>query len=602
MEKKKKSFLNRFPFSLKPDLSQFEPATDEEKRQQERMTESSSFFRDGIKRLSRNPVSMVCLVIIVVITLIAFIVPLFYPYVYQETTVGDSNSSGFLSPFDYSIKESVLRVNSDDVVFMGWSYVNDKTLEYNSYGGLRVIDSEEYLNEVKKYFVTGPISFESKSIELFAVWGIDLDHNGVADYGASLFNTSSHTASRANRYSITYNINGGNGETPVDNTEYASSDRAVPINGSNITFTKDGHVFIGWSKEPNPSVMTSSNYVEEQKKLVTSISDFDGDVTLYAVWGLDSNRDGSPDGFEVNLRYSSARVKRYRIVYNLNMGEGRAPVDENTYASGDSIVPIDGKTLNVKKAYQKVFPHILGTDKYGRDYAIRIIVGTRVSLLVGIIAAIMVVLIGVIYGAISGYFGGRVDLIMMRFVDIIYSLPDTLIIILFSVSIGDVIKQSAFAQTASKLGGTGMISILIVFAMLYWVGMARLVRGQVLSLREQEYVLASQAIGAKPMRIIFKHMLPNCISVIFISAALQIPSAIFTESTLSFLGVGVSEPMPSLGSLASDGRGFMSIDGQRFLFIIPAVVIFLIVLSLNLLGQGLRDAFDPKLRVKGGIK
>ncbi len=139
-----------------------------------------------------------------------------------------------------------------------------------------------------------------------------------------------------------------------------------------------------------------------------------------------------------------------------------------------------------------------------------------------------------------------------------------------------------------------MISIFIVFGLLYWVGMARQVRGQVLSIKEQEFVLASRAIGARPARIIVKHMIPNCISVIIITAAMQIPSAIFTESFLSFLGMGVSMPMPSLGSLAADARtGLIS---YPFLLLFPALSIFLIVLSFNLLGNGLRDAFDPKLR------
>ncbi|MBQ1285726.1 MAG: ABC transporter permease, partial [Lachnospiraceae bacterium] len=187
-------------------------------------------------------------------------------------------------------------------------------------------------------------------------------------------------------------------------------------------------------------------------------------------------------------------------------------------------------------------------------------------------------------------------MVMMRVVDIIYAMPDTLINILLSVSLKDVIMNTSFSKVADKLGGVGLVSILIVFALLYWVGMARLVRGQVLSLREQEFVLAAKSMGVSPFKIIIKHMLPNCISVIFISAALQIPSAIFTESFLSFLGIGVSIPMPSLGSLASDYRGQMTIPGREYLFIIPALVIFLIVLSLNLLGQGLRDSFDPKLR------
>ena len=241
---------------------------------------------------------------------------------------------------------------------------------------------------------------------------------------------------------------------------------------------------------------------------------------------------------------------------------------------------------------EDVFPHIMGTDNLGRDYCIRVIYGTRISLMVGFISALIVVCIGILYGSISGYFGGKVDIVMMRIVDIIYSLPDVLIVILLSVAIKDVISTSK-NELVVKLGA-GMISIFIVFGLLYWVGMARQVRGQILSIKKQEYVLAARAMGASPAHIIRKHMIPNCVSVIIITAAMQIPSAIFTESFLSFVGMGVSMPMPSLGSLASDARG--GLVSYPYMLLFPALSIFLIVLSFNLLGNGLRDAFDPKLR------
>ena len=245
---------------------------------------------------------------------------------------------------------------------------------------------------------------------------------------------------------------------------------------------------------------------------------------------------------------------------------------------------------------EKVFPHILGTDQNGRDYTIRVLVGARVSMTVGIVASALILLIGATVGAIAGYFGGKIDMIMMRIVDILYTVPDVLIIILLAQVLSYPLER---LQKVPGFGwidrlGPNMVSMFIVFALLYWVGMARIVRGQIMVLKQNEYITAAKAMGATNGRIIRKHLLTNCIGTLIVTTTLQIPSSIFTESFLSFLGLGVQAPMPSLGSLASDALNGLQTNPEKLFA--PAFMIFIIILSFNLLGDGLRDAFDPKLK------
>ena len=272
---------------------------------------------------------------------------------------------------------------------------------------------------------------------------------------------------------------------------------------------------------------------------------------------------------------------------------------EKQIRGSENLLPMQYSATELvrKAAGESVFPHIMGTDQLGRDTMIRLLMGSRISLLVGIIASAIILILGSTYGSVAGYLGGNVDLVMMRLVDIIYSVPDILVIILLTVTLKFPLKTLAdtvpgFAWI-NKIG-VSMICIFITFSLLYWVGMARIVRAQTLSLKQQDYVTAARALGASHSHIIRRHLLTNNIGTLIVTTTLQVPSSIFTESFLSFLGLGVAAPMTSLGSMASDALSGIRSYPHRL--IASAAMISLLILSFNLLGDGLRDAFDPKLK------
>ncbi len=221
--------------------------------------------------------------------------------------------------------------------------------------------------------------------------------------------------------------------------------------------------------------------------------------------------------------------------------------------------------------------HFFGTDQNGRDLLARTLYGTRVSLTVALIATSVSVLVGVLYGSVAGYVGGRVDQVMMRFVDIMYALPYILFVILLMVIFGRNIYLLYFA-----------------IGMLEWLTMARIVRGQAMSLKEREFVEAARASGQRTFKIILKHIVPNLVGPVVIYAALTVPEVIATESFLSYLGFGVQEPLTSLGTLISEGSAIFEV--LPWLLWFPAMFLITLLMGLLFIGDGLRDAFDPKDR------
>lgn len=273
--------------------------------------------------------------------------------------------------------------------------------------------------------------------------------------------------------------------------------------------------------------------------------------------------------------YKMGNDKNEEVIldFSYNILKDKKGYDYNFTIEYDGVV----YTKSTSKTLNKTF--IFGTDDLGRDMLTRVMYGARISLTIAVVATLVNLFIGVVYGSIAGYEGGRVDDIMMRIVDIINSIPLVLYVILLMVW---------FRKTE------GLTNIIIALSSVYWVSMARLVRGQMLSLKEQEFVLAAQVIGVPKSKIIFRHLIPNAMGPIIVSMTMMIPSAVFTEAFLSFIGLGVSAPMASWGTLANNAlSGLITYPYQLFF---PAVAIAVTMLAFNFLGDGLRDALDPRLR------
>ena len=253
---------------------------------------------------------------------------------------------------------------------------------------------------------------------------------------------------------------------------------------------------------------------------------------------------------------------------------------------GPLFSPYGYNTQDAAKKLAPSFAHWLGTDSLGRDVLTRLMYAGRISLIVGLVAMIIQVVLGASIGAIAGYYGGWIDTIIMRIIDIFMSLPFLPVVIMVGAILSDLKVPSTLR----------IFAVMFVLGFLSWPYLARLVRGEILSLREQEFMQATEALGLTDMRKIFAHLLPNTIPIIIVNATLAIGNAILTESTLSYLGIGVTPPTPSWGNMITAASNLFDFQNRPWLWIPPGLCIFVTVMAINLLGDGLRDALDPKMK------
>ena len=530
MEKNKQSF------QIKAD--DFLPAGEDEKKSLVVMRESVGFWKDGMRRFKKNKIAMVSLIVVILIFILSFIVPQFYPYKYEQQIKG-SNS---LAPFEYSQAEQEAIANGEKV----FPHILGTDQLGRDYAIRVMMGSRVSLTVglVASAIILLIGSLYGSIAGFFGGW-VDMVMMRIVDI---IYTVPDVLIVILLAAVLNY---------PLKELAMKPGFEWIGLIGVNLISIFVVFALLYWVGMAR--IVRSQIMILKEQEYVTAAR---------------------------ALGASSGSIIKKHLLTN---------------CIGTLIVTT---TLQIPSSiFTESFLSFLGLgvnapmpSQLGRDYAIRVMMGSRVSLTVGLVASAIILLIGSLYGSIAGFFGGWVDMVMMRIVDIIYTVPDVLIVILLAAVLNYPLKELAMKPGFEWIGliGVNLISIFVVFALLYWVGMARIVRSQIMILKEQEYVTAARALGASSGSIIKKHLLTNCIGTLIVTTTLQIPSSIFTESFLSFLGLGVNAPMPSLGSLASAAlNGLQSYPYRLFA---PALMISIIILSFNLLGDGLRDAFDPKLK------
>ena len=598
-EKQKKAVFG----SLQPDVdpllelndltaADFAPATSGEKEDFIQQRKSVSYWADAWRRLRKNVVAMVALGVIVLLVLFAFVGPMLVPYGYDQFNAGAEN----LYPWHYSLeaqqayKEATSSQDPDEAVAAAEAEAaargeelssKDKALiraQAKAGGGAEYEGmSEEEIYKALGYSAQ-PFGYSNDELQRIADGEKVFPHVfGTDRYGRDIMVRTMF----ATRVSMIIGLTAAL-IVLVIGALYGSISGFF---GGTVDVVMQRIVDVIYSL---PDVLIILLIATAMGPHVTQfITDHQGFFLAEFFKKVGPNLMGMFIAFACLYWVGMSRIIRGQILYKA-LGYSAQPFG---YSNDELQRIADG---------EKVFPHVFGTDRYGRDIMVRTMFATRVSMIIGLTAALIVLVIGALYGSISGFFGGTVDVVMQRIVDVIYSLPDVLIILLIATAMGPHVTQfitdhqGFFLAEFFKKVGPNLMGMFIAFACLYWVGMSRIIRGQILTLKKQEYVTAARALGASSGRIIKRHLLPNCIGQIVATTCLQIPSAIFTESFMSFLGVGVLAPLTSLGSMCSDALGGISTYPYRL--IIPAIIISIMILSFNLFGDGLRDALDPRLK------
>jgi len=534
----------------------------------EQTRKSLTYWQDVWRRLRKNRMSMFGLIVVMGIVLFGVIGPLFTDFTFADQTNELRNLPPKLDV--YEIEDNVFIHRSKDY----------RLIEFNPEGYVvNVLDSVNKDEDDKVY----------KYAYILRLGLIDVESKNYAVPGTYPL-PAEVTLNPDAYYSEMWGLALVDRETPSGDIEvvieYIHPDS--PIHGLEIT---EG----SYEGELEGLILDFVVMIDEisNPDLADSYSIRNSRKSRMIIREMDEMIDTDDDNIDDTPRSKLESIRLYTDIITLDFSLLNTPKSERPegYEDVEYVFEYKGEeTTEITDTFKnKTYPW--GTDDLGRDLLTRTMYGTRISLLVALIATLVNFIIGIAYGSISGYYGGNVDNLMMRWVDVINSIPLILYVILLMV----VLKEITFDLGPIHFRGSdGFTAIVIALGSVYWVGMARLVRGQVLGLKEQEYVLAARTIGVSTRKIITRHLVPNALGPIIVSMAMMIPSAVFTEAFLSFIGIGVSAPQASLGTLANAGRA--SLASHPYQLFYPSMAIALAMLGFNFLGDGLRDALDPRLR------